>query len=325
MNKQLETDYLIVGSGAVGMAFADTLLTETNSNIIIVDKLDKPGGHWNFAYSFVKLHQPSAYYGVNSMELSKGRVDPVGLNRGLNDLATGHDVLAYFNDVMQHRFLASGRVTYFPLCEYQGSGVFKSKLTNKTFEVRVKKKTVDARYLKTSIPAIHIPSFKIAPEVTFMPLNHLPHIDSKPSGFVIIGAGKTAMDACLWLLEHHIDPDLITWIKPRDAWLLDRKNYQLDDGHFNDFLNDQAIQFESLAQADSITDLLDRLEKGGSLLRIDEKVRPTMYRCATVSQGELEQLKRIKNVVRMGRVKGIEKSQIILEKGAVETTQEQKY
>lgn len=43
-NKILETDYLIVGSGAVGMAFADTLLTETDASIIIVDKLHKPGG-----------------------------------------------------------------------------------------------------------------------------------------------------------------------------------------------------------------------------------------------------------------------------------------
>jgi saccharopine dehydrogenase-like NADP-dependent oxidoreductase len=34
-----ETDYLIVGSGAVGMAFADILLTESDANIIIVDRL----------------------------------------------------------------------------------------------------------------------------------------------------------------------------------------------------------------------------------------------------------------------------------------------
>lgn len=59
--QQLETDYLIIGSGAVGMAFADVLLTETNANIIIVDKHHKPGGHWNDAYSFITLHQPSSF------------------------------------------------------------------------------------------------------------------------------------------------------------------------------------------------------------------------------------------------------------------------
>ena len=80
---KLETDYLIVGSGAVGMAFADTLLTETEATIIIVDRYAKPGGHWNVAYPFVTLHQPSQFYGVSSKELSKGRKDEVGLNRGL--------------------------------------------------------------------------------------------------------------------------------------------------------------------------------------------------------------------------------------------------
>ncbi|MEO0831869.1 MAG: NAD(P)-binding protein, partial [Pseudomonadota bacterium] len=43
----LETDYLIVGSGAVGMAFADILLTETDASMVIVDQYQKPGGHWN--------------------------------------------------------------------------------------------------------------------------------------------------------------------------------------------------------------------------------------------------------------------------------------
>ncbi len=48
-------------------------------------------------------------------------------------------------------------------------------------------------------------------------------------------------------------------------------------------------------------------------MRIDKNVRPKMYRGATISQLELEQLRRIKNVVRMGRVKRIEKDNIILE------------
>ena len=319
MNTQLEADYLIIGSGAVGMAFADTLLTETEATMIIVDKLDKPGGHWNFAYPFVRLHQPSAFYGVNSMELSKGRVDQVGFNKGLNDLATGPEVLAYFNDVMQHCLLPSGRVAYYPLCEYQGSGIFRSYLTGETFQAKVNKKTVDATHLKTEIPATHTPNYEVARGVPFMPLNHLPGIDRKPTGYVVIGGGKTAMDACLWLLEHHIDPDAITWIKPRDAWLLNRENFQLDEAHFGDFLKDQVAQFESLAASETIPELFDRLEKRGSLLRIDPHVQPTMYRCATVSPGELEQLRRIKNVVRMGRVLTIESNQITLEKGIVET------
>ena len=40
------TDYLIVGAGAVGLAFADTLLTEMpDVHITIVDRHGQPGGH----------------------------------------------------------------------------------------------------------------------------------------------------------------------------------------------------------------------------------------------------------------------------------------
>ena len=105
-------------------AFADTLLTESDASIIIVDQHQRPGGHWNLAYPFVTLHQPSAFYGVSSRELSKGRKDEVGLNKGLGDLASGTEVLAYFDEVMRHQFLPTGRVQYFPMCHYLGDGLF---------------------------------------------------------------------------------------------------------------------------------------------------------------------------------------------------------
>ena len=68
---KLEADYLIIGSGAVGMAFADVVVTESDATVIIVDRYAKAGGHWNVAYPFVTLHQPSQFYGVSSKELSR--------------------------------------------------------------------------------------------------------------------------------------------------------------------------------------------------------------------------------------------------------------
>lgn len=56
----LEADYLVVGAGAMGMAFTDTLVTESDAQVVIVDRGHAPGGHWNRAYPFVRLHQPSA-------------------------------------------------------------------------------------------------------------------------------------------------------------------------------------------------------------------------------------------------------------------------
>ena len=318
MAANLETDYLIVGTGAVGMAFADTILTETDADIILVDQNAKPGGHWNAAYPFVTLHQPSSFYGVGSVELSKGHKDRIGLNKGLGDLASGAEVQAYFDHVMRHEFLPTGRVKYFPMSDYTGDGEFTSRLTGETTKVSYKK-LVDATWLKTTVPSTHKPSFDVADDVRFMPLNNLTRITEAPKAFMVIGGGKTGIDACLWLLEQGVDPEKISWVMPRDGWLLDRRNTQPTEEFFTHTIGAQAAQFESIANAESVTDMFDRLEASGYFLRLDKEVRPSMFHGATVSQMELEELRRIKNIIRMGHVKSVEKGQMILEKGTVTT------
>jgi hypothetical protein len=317
---EIAADYLVVGSGAVGMAFADTLLSETDATLTIVDRYPKPGGHWNVAYPFVTLHQPSEFYGVSSRELSKGRKDEVGFNKGLSELASGAEVSAYFDEVMLHRFLPSGRVRYFPMCEYLGDGRFTSKLTGTEYKATFTKKLIDATYLNTSVPATHTPNFDIADGVRFMPLNDLPTVTSAPERYVVIGGGKTGIDACLWLLENNVDPDTICWIMPRDAWLLDRRNTQPHSEFFMHSVGSQAAQLEAIASAESVDDLFARLEAAGVLLRIDSTVRPKMFHGATISQLELEQLRRIENIVRMGRVQSIGKDEIVLEQGRIATS-----
>ena len=314
-----ETDYLIVGCGAVGMAFADILISESDCSILIVDDHHQPGGHWNDAYPFVTLHQPSAYYGVSSRQLGNGEKDKVGLNKGLASLASGAEVRAYFNEVMQQQFLPSGRLHYFPMSKYLGEGRFKSLLNGSEHHVSVRKKTIDATFLKTSVPATHTPNFSIEEDVWFIPINGLSDIKHPPDGYVIVGGGKTGIDAVLWLLQNHVDPDLITWIMPRDGWLLDRKNTQSAPEFFNNSIGTQVAQFEAIAAAKSCEDLFDRLEAMGSLLRVDASVRPQMFHGATVSQLELEQLRRVKNIVRRGRVRELKKDEIVFENGSIAT------
>lgn len=320
---KLETDYLIVGSGAVGMAFADTLLTETDASIIIVDKYAKPGGHWNFAYPFVEVHQPALYYGVNSLELGKGRIETSGMNQGMHELASGQEVLAYYEEVMQHHFLNTGRVQYFPMCKYIGNYLgdktFESVLGDKSYSVDVRKKVIDATHLTVSVPSRHKPSFSVAEDVCFIAPNELPAIENMPDGYVVIGAGKTGVDTCLWLLEHKVNPAKITWIMPRDPWMLDRKHTQNTEAFFFDAMGGQACHMESIAQAESIEDMFYRLEACGYLLRIDKDVRPSMFHGATISQLELTALRQIKNIIRLGRVTSIEEAKIVFEQGNITT------
>lgn len=47
----LETDYLVIGAGAVAMAFVDSLLSEDPAaRVLMVDHQHRLGGHWNDAY-----------------------------------------------------------------------------------------------------------------------------------------------------------------------------------------------------------------------------------------------------------------------------------
>lgn len=323
----LTADYLIIGAGAVGMAFADMLVTETDASIIMVDSHHKPGGHWNVAYPFVTLHQPSAFYGVSSLELSNGRRDQVGLNKGLSDLASGAQVSAYFDDVMRHILLPSGQVQFFGMSDFDGTpaeaakaggGIFTNRLTGEKTRVNAAK-IVDCTYMKTSVPSTHIPNFKIDAGVNFMPLNDLTRVKTPAEHYVVIGGGKTGIDALLWLLEHRVPAGKITWIKSRDAWLLDRANTQPSIEFFENTMGAQAAQFEAIARAQDIDDMFARLEAGGYFVRLDLDVWPAMFHGATISQAELTALRAIKNIIRMGRVTHVKDGEIMLDKGAIKT------
>lgn len=317
--RTLETDYLVVGAGAAAMAFADTLLEDSDASMTIVDRRHKPGGHWLDAYPFVRLHGPSANYGVNSRPLGSGLIDRIGLNQGLYELATGPEICAYFDRVMHQRLLPSGRVTWLPLGEWQ-DGVVTSRVNGARTRVAVRRRVVDATFADTRVPATHPPGFAVAAGVQCVPPNELVRLREPCAGFVIVGAGKTAMDTAVWLLEQGADPDSITWIRPRDAWLLNRRNVQPSHDFFDRTIGAFADEMESARDAKSLDDLFAQLEEKGQLCRIDRSVWPTMYRCAIVSDAELEQMRRIRKVVRLGHVSAIEPGRIVLEHGTVPTS-----
>src|SRR5258708_7150613 len=160
----LEADYLVVGAGAMGMAFIDTLVSETPASVVLVDRNHQPGGHWTTAYPFVRLHQPSAFYGVNSLSLGRDTIDQVGYNVGL---------------------------------------------------------------------------------------------------YVIVGAGKTGIDTCLWLLGQGVAPDRLTWIMPRDSWLLDRATIQPGSVFADRVKGVFTAQLQAIRDAVSVDDLFARLEDAG--------------------------------------------------------------
>src|SRR6185503_570964 len=107
---------------------------------------------------------------------------------------------------------------------------FRSKLTGDDTDVSVRRRVVDATYMASRVPATDPPPFEIADGVTCVPVGALTKITKAPAGYVIIGAGKTAMDAACWLLDQGTSPGAITWIRPRDSWILNRAFFQPGSG-----------------------------------------------------------------------------------------------
>lgn len=301
----METDYLIVGAGAMGMAFADVIFSEQpDATMVIVDRRHRAGGHWTDAYPYVALHQPAAFYGVNSTTLGQGGTD----------LASGAEIVAYYHLLMK-RFVDSGRVRFLPMSEHQGDGrVVPVMDRGQAVEVRARRRIVDGGFMNVEVPSVTPPRYEVDPGVTLVPPNRLPRIAAGWERSVIVGAGKTATDAIVFLLGAGVSPERIQWIAPHDSWLWLREKVQPGVA-----LAEFMLHVESLLHAQSVDDVFLRLERAGSVCRVDETVMPEKWRCATISAEEFAALRRIRNIVRLGRVRRLGVDRIELERGYLPT------
>jgi hypothetical protein len=319
----VDADYLVTGAGASALAFVDAMLRESDATFVIVDKGTAPGGHWNQAYPFVRLHQPSSFYGAMSRQLGHDRIDEAGFNAGLRELASGFEVADHFHQLMRDTFLPSGRVAYFPVSEVieadpqSKRATFVSLLSRQRHAVKFKRKLVDATVLGTEIPLTHTRNFTVASGVVCVPPNDLPHLATQYRRFTILGGGKTAIDSLLWLLGNGAPHSAIRWVLPRDAWMLNRANQQPGLAFFEQSIGGIAKQYEIAAAAQSIDEFCESMGAAGLWLQLDPAIRPTMMHAANVTVVELEQLRQISNMVRMGRVKSIATDKLELTDGTV--------
>src|SRR5262249_42539684 len=78
-----------------------------------------------------------------------------------------------------------------------------------------------------------------------------------------------------------------------------------------------ADTFAAAEAATSPDDLFLRLEDAGVMLRVDRSVSPTMARTPTVAAWELDLLRSIEHVVRLGHLRSVEPGRIVLDEGSV--------
>ncbi len=319
-------DYIVVGAGISGLAFVDSLLSHSDARIALVDRRPHPGGHWNDAYSFIRLHLPSHMYGVNSRCFTGENTLGTGANRHLLHLASGTEVLAYCKDVLAGFLAMPGRVTSYLGHEFDWSrNVAVSCVDGTWTHLKSKVAIVDATQAEPSLPALKRPSFMVEEGCPLIPGNELPDRLGETRRYCVIAGGKSGVDACLWLMDNGVVPTDIRWIVPRQPWWIVRERLQFTPEFVEASLSLVADQLESLAAARSVDDVFLGFEERGVAVRLDPRVAATAYRGASISLPELAALRGIADVVRLGRLQSIGRSSLTLELGQIPAVPETLY
>ena len=314
MTRTLDATHLVVGAGASGMAFTDALVDhDPTARVALVDRREGPGGHWRAAYPFVRLHQASQFYGVASTVLG-GQRQTSGPEEGLFQRAGQPEIVAYYDAVLA-RLAATGRVeTFFGADHVGGVGGEVVAATGERYAVPAATRVVDARYLAPEVPSEVPPRFDVGDGVRVVPVNDLPREAPSATRFVVVGSGKTATDAVVWLLGEGVDPGAVCWVRPREPWMLDRARVQPDPAVFTAMTADLMT---AAAVASDLGDLFARLEAAGVMLRLDPHHTPTMAKAPTLGRWERDLLATVDDVVRRGRVTAVRPGRLELDEGSV--------
>ena len=260
MDRVVEADYLVVGAGAMGMAFTDALIDHADVRVALVDRRHGVGGHWLEAYPFVRLHQASAFYGVASTLLGGGapaaraRGGPARAGRPAGDLRLLRASAASGCSASgQGRVLPQQRVRRRPrlrLPRSRASGTRCRSAAGSSTPATSPRASRRRRRPRSASPRTR----------GWCRSTTLARLEEAPSQYVVVGSGKTATDACIWLLARGVDPDAICWVRPRDPWMLNRAAVQPDPAIF---LGMVADTMQAAEAATSLDDLFLRLEDAG--------------------------------------------------------------
>jgi hypothetical protein len=342
---KITCDYLVVGAGTACLSFVDTLLTRRKDvTFIIVDRNSAPGGHWTTAYPFVRLHQPSCNYGVNSLPLSyldKNGNEPWDQNVR----ASAKEICEYYKKVVQN-FEATGRVrTYFDT-NYEGeaknvdnnssnSNNYNDPTAQITHTIATKNGRIihiDCTKVVRCESNVQVPSmreglpFPIDKSVVkSIPLNDLPSNVGEQSShekYLIIGGGKSGVDAIVYLIKKgKVRYDQITWIVPRPYWYLVRDRIHTTPKPGSGFWKDAVLLlFTPLLEANSALEVFVNMEKLGVAQRVDldDEQFPSIFKGATLDQFEIDELRKIPNtnvVKNKGRVTSITAKEVVFANG----------
>lgn len=325
---EVSADYVLLGGGALGLGFADVLLKEDPAaTILCVDRAPAVGGHWQFSYPFVRLHQPSVLYGAASLPLGADFVETHGRSKGMLEMASGAEILAYYDKLYREILLPTGRFTFLSLhemdwasldLEWKEGGVrctATSLVTGDRITLKAYRKFVDSTYEQVTVPSQRLPPFAVDPAVRCLQLGLLP--EAAANGWIreapricIFGAGKTGIDAVLWLLDRGIPPDRLSWVMPRDQYFYPREALNPLVPAFQPLIGRvESETRKAIRECGTPREFLDRLLACGGIVQLDPDdtcaPEPTMFHGCSVTTSEISAMRSVKDIIRKGRCTSI--------------------
>lgn len=309
----LEIDYIIIGAGLPGLVFANTLLSGSDARIALVDHQGVPGGHWTQLADFSRAPPPHSAFGINSFSIHNWRPGTNPIQRDT--------VLAYCAHILEHHLLRSGRVAYFPKCNYNGDGEIYSIESGQAQKLVIAQRVVNAAETIPSQVGPHIPCFSCTQEVDVL---HPREVSSdyrfaarQYDAYCILGAGRSATDAALHLLERKIPHDQIRWVKSRESWVLSTPHQDAPPQNFRDSVAASLRGLRLMSNAQTQSALCRDLEDLGLLLRTSADLEPQGFSPQTITPDEAAKLRTIRRVIRKGHVHAISEIGMILDEGVV--------
>ena len=233
ITKISHVDFVILGAGQTGLQFLHAGWQHKAGSIAMVDERDGIGGHWRTQYDFVQTEQEKFTYGIESSAWS-GSPDW--------ELASRADILSHYDSVLapaiadpavtlllKHTAHRVCTATHGPavLCVPTARGSPSQLLV-------VRAIIIDASI--NSLPFHQIPQLTSDSSVPVFTPAMLPRLAAAatPSAarFVVVGGGKAACDAVLYLrrvvlgLELFDTTDRLTWVLSTPLAFLKRERQE---------------------------------------------------------------------------------------------------
>ena len=308
--RTIDTDYLVVGAGAMGMAFTDALIDHADVHVTLVDRRHAAGGHWRGACPFVRLHQASVFYGVASTVLGTGAVNSRA-GGGLQQRAPP-DESGLLRRVLERRFVGSGQVTF--LGGHGTTGRRPAPATSRVSGRRSRSSCAGGWSARPTSPrpcppprrhrsasattpgwcrSAHWPAWTRRRGLRDRGLRQDRHRRDRVAARQRRQPRPHHLGAAAWMLNRAVVSPTRSWPSPsrRTSWSGGRR------------------------RARSRRPLL-RLEDAGVMLRVDRDVVPTMAKTPTAARWELDLLRTVEQVVPL-RPRGVSAGELVLDRRTV--------